>query len=324
LKIDICIPTFRPDEKLKQLIEKLEQQRTPVNKIILYHTDERATDDFVLQFGPDFLKKHPVVEIHHISINEFDHGGTRNKSKSHCDKDTDIVIFMTQDAIPADEYLTEKLVEPLANGVADISYARQIPAVDSDIAECFTRDFNYPVVDAIKSKKDFEKYGIKTFFCSNVCAAYKIDTFNRFGNFINRTIFNEDMIYAAGVIEGGGKIAYASEARVIHAHHYSNKQQFKRNFDLAVSQVQHPEVFGKVSSESEGIRYVRMAFAYFRKQHKGHKIVPFIITCGYKYVGYKLGYRYRTLSKRFIMKCTMNPHYWDSAEFAKQSSRAKK
>jgi len=316
LKIDICIPTFRPDEKLRQLIEKLEQQRTPVNKIILYHTDD-TTDGFALQFGSDFLKKHPLVEIYHIAINEFDHGGTRNKAKSHCDKDTNIVIFMTQDAIPVDKYLTEKLVEPLISGKADIAYARQLPALDSDVAECFTREFNYPAKDAIKSKEDLEQCGIKTFFCSNVCAAYRIDTFQRFGDFIKQTIFNEDMIYAAGVIEGGGKIAYVSEAEVIHAHHYTNKQQFKRNFDLAVSQAQHPEVFGKVSSKSEGVKYVKMAFTYFRKQQKGHKIVSFIITCVYKYMGYKLGYRYRTLSKQFIMKCTMNPHYWKSTEFTK-------
>ena len=74
------------------------------------------------------------------------------------------------------------------------------------------------------------------------------------GGFPRRTIFNEDMIYAGGLIKNGFAIAYAADARVIHSHNYSGRQQFHRNFDLAVSQAEHPEVFGGLASEGEGIR----------------------------------------------------------------------
>ena len=43
--------------------------------------------------------------------------------------------------------------------------------------------------------------GIKTYFCSNVCAAYKKDIFEKLGGFVDRTIFNEDMIYAGNLIQ---------------------------------------------------------------------------------------------------------------------------
>ena len=52
-------------------------------------------------------------------------------------------------------------------------------------------------------------------------------------------------------------IAYVADAKVIHSHNYNCTQQFKRNFDLAVSQADHPEVFGGIRSESEGIRLVK-------------------------------------------------------------------
>jgi rhamnosyltransferase len=65
------------------------------------------------------------------------------------------------------------------------------------------------------------------------------------------------MIYAAKVIENGYQIAYAADARVIHSHNYTGKQQFHRNFDLGVSQAEHPEVFEGISSESEGIHMVK-------------------------------------------------------------------
>ena len=38
-------------------------------------------------------------------------------------------------------------------------------------------------------------------------------------------------------------IAYEAEARVLHSHNYTNMQQLRRNFDLGVSQAEHPEVF---------------------------------------------------------------------------------
>lgn len=35
--------------------------------------------------------------------------------------------------------------------------------------------------------------GIKTFFCSDVCAAYRVDLFHKLGGFESPVIFNEDM-----------------------------------------------------------------------------------------------------------------------------------
>ena len=36
----------------------------------------------------------------------------------------------------------------------------------------------------------------KTYFCSNVCAAYKKSIYEEIGGFVKKAIFNEDMIYA--------------------------------------------------------------------------------------------------------------------------------
>lgn len=310
LKIDVCIPVFKPDDKLRRLLEMLYKQSIPVNKIILYNTGEEDFFAWVKTYVPDFKEKYPDIVVHHISPAEFDHGRSRNQARGYCDADTDVIVYMTQDAIPADDEMLSALVKPLTEQQADISYARQLPAIDSDVAECFTRVFNYPEEACVKGKEDLDRLGIKTYFCSNVCAAYKRQTFETYGEFVQKTIFNEDMIFAAKVIDNGGYIAYAADARVIHSHHYTNMKQLRRNFDLAVSQAEHPEVFAKVSSESEGIRYVKAAYVYFRSVHKSISIIPFVITCCFKYIGFWLGSRYQKFSQAFIMKCTMNHNYW--------------
>ena len=62
------------------------------------------------------------------------------------------------------------------------------------------------------------------------------------GGFTERAIFNEDMICAGTMIQKGYSVVYAADARVYHSHNYSGRQQFHRNFDLGVSQAEHPEI----------------------------------------------------------------------------------
>lgn len=90
---------------------------------------------------------------------------------------------------------------------------------------------------------------IKPIFCSNVCAAYNRKMYLELGGFPLKTIYNEDMIYVRKLINVGYAIAYMAEARVHHSHNYTIRQQFHRNFNLAVSQAQYPELFAEYPSE---------------------------------------------------------------------------
>ena len=77
--------------------------------------------------------------------------------------DADILLFMTQDAIPADTHLLEQFQKIFQNaketGIA-AAYARQLPREDASLTECITREFNYPDCDRIQNITTFEKYGI--------------------------------------------------------------------------------------------------------------------------------------------------------------------
>ena len=83
-----------------------------------------------------------------------------------------IVICMTQDACPDNDRLTEELVHALDNDRLAVAYARQLPRKESTILERYTRQFNYPAESREKTKADLKDMGIKTYFCSDVCAAY--------------------------------------------------------------------------------------------------------------------------------------------------------
>jgi rhamnosyltransferase len=178
------------------------------------------------------------------------------------------------------------------------------------VLERYTRSFNYGPQSRIKTADDLPELGIKTFFCSNVCAMYRREAYVELGGFERHTIFNEDMIFAGKLIQHGKAVAYCADAQVIHSHNYTGIQQFHRNFDLGVSQAEHPEIFASVKSESEGIRMVRQTAAWLWKSHRPYLLPSLIWQSGWKYLGYQLGRHYRSLPGMLIRCFTMNREYW--------------
>lgn len=304
--IDILIPTCKPASGFEVLIKHLEEQTIKPANIRIINTrkewwEQRIDTD-------SFLTAHPTVKLEHIEPAEFDHGATRNRGME--ESQAEYVVCMTQDAMPLDAHLLEGLIKPFSDSRVAVSYARQLPAADASPIEVFTRSFNYPAQDRVKGKEDIPELGIKTYMCSNVCAMYRRDIYESQGGFIRHTIFNEDMIYAAGVIQAGYRIAYVAGAGVIHSHNYSGIQQFHRNFDLGVSQADHPEIFETVPSESEGIKMVKQTAKYLCSHGKWYLLPKLVWQSGWKYLGYRTGKHYRKLSRKKIMRYTMNVNYW--------------
>ena len=112
------------------------------------------------------------------------------------------------------------------------------------------------------------------------------------------------------MVKKGYEVAYTAEAKVYHSHNYSCSQQFHRNFDLGVSQAEHPEVFEGVPSEGEGVRLVKKSLSYLLKTGHIWMIPGLFFQSASKYAGYFLGKKYQKLPERLILFCTMSPEYW--------------
>ena len=301
--VDVIIPTYRSDEKLDKLLIMLYRQTIKPNRVIILHTEEFKDQE------------QPLPEINDSNITvipiekaDFDHGATRKYGASL--SEADILMFMTQDAVPSDEYLIEKLLAPYKDSFIAATYARQLPDEKTELIEKYIRNYNYPKQSKIKSSEDMNELGIKTFFCSNVCATYRNFVYKKLGGFVDKTIFNEDMIMASEMINANYRIAYVAEAKVVHSHNYSYLQQFTRNFDLGVSHNEYTEVFGGIKSESEGIKMVKNTLQYLIRKKKYLFIPDLIISSAFKFAGYQLGVRYDILPKNLVVHFSMNKSYW--------------
>ena len=307
MKVDVIIPVYRPGARFLEMLRRLTKQTRPVNRFIIMNTEQNLWDDWVQTLPENSLPEN--LSVFHVTKDEFDHGATRDAGIK--ESDADVCVCMTHDAMPADKSLIEILTDALmSDELTGAAYARQLPEKDCKIIERYTRSFNYPEESRVKTAADLPELGIKTYFCSNVCAAYKRALYLELGGFTKKTIFNEDMIFAANLIRNGYGVAYVAEARVIHSHNYTGFQQFTRNFDLAVSQKDHPEVFEGIRSEGEGIRLVKKTAAYLTKTGKINLVPQLVYMRGCKYLGYLACKHYQKLPKSVILRCTMNKNYW--------------
>ena len=134
-KIDVIIPTYHPDEKLEKCLRMLKRQTVQPQRILLINTEEEFFHSKVFST----LKQGEII---HITKPEFDHGGTRNQAAAMCDGE--IMILLTQDAIPADEHLIENLIKPFEDEEVCAAYGRQMADKKDNPVEAYTRIFNYP------------------------------------------------------------------------------------------------------------------------------------------------------------------------------------
>ena len=152
--VDVIIPTYKPDEKLTKLVAMLQQQTYPVDHILIMNTEEELWD-------PDLIEDKDRVEVFHIPKKRFDHGGTRREGEGF--SDADILVYMTQDAVPADRTLIRYLLRPFQNPQVKASYARQLPDEDCRIIEGYTRSFNYPEKSRVKGLEIYRSWESKLF-----------------------------------------------------------------------------------------------------------------------------------------------------------------
>ena len=301
--VDVLIPVYEPDESFEKLLKMLSNQTVRPEKIILMVTEgshEVALDE----------QNDSKIEIHRLQKTEFDHAGTRNAAVSF--SDAELVLFMTQDAVPEDVHFIEELVEGMEQDEKiAVSYARQLAKKDTKPIERLIRRFNYPEESRMKSLGDLEALGIKTYFCSDVAAVYRREIFTELGGFDTPAVFNEDMVFAAKAVKAGYKVYYNAEARVVHAHNLKLMEQFRRNFDVGASQADHPEVFEEISSESEGGKLFKTVSKGLVKLGRWYLLPYFILQCGAKFIGFRLGKRYPKLKPGFVKKCSSNRAYWE-------------
>ncbi len=301
-RFTIIIPTRNAAPWLDRLLAMLARQSLAASEILII--DSSSTDA-----TPEIAQRHGTRLVR-IPAAEFDHGTTRSMAAEMAH--SDLLLYMTQDAIPADEWAVERLIRGLiADERIGAAYGRQLPAADATVFGAHLRLFNYPDRSAVRCWKDRKRYGFRTIFISNSFAAYRKEILAAHGYFPDRQLFGEDTCTVAKFLQNGYCVAYVADACVYHSHNYTVGQDFRRYFDIGVFHACHQDLLDTFGSPGgAGRKYVRSEIALVLARKKWHLLPECILRNLGKWVAYNLGRRFRRLPRRLAVLLSMHRAWW--------------
>ena len=300
VRISVVIPTCNAEAYMDSLLSVLERQSMPIDEIIVI--DSASSDNTI-----GIAKKYKNVKIMEIKRSEFNHGTTRHKA--FLESKGDIVCFLTQDALPQNEAYIENLTKPFnENPKIACVYGRQVAKNDASETERLSREFNYPKESSVRSKNDIKKLGIKAFFLSNCCSAYRRNAYLEVGGFENGIIVNDDMEIAYRFLIKDFYVSYEANAVVFHSHDYTLSSQFKRYFDISVFLKNHHQC--DLGTRFEGIKCAKFVLKKLLKRAKFLTIIYFVAECVAKLLGNIIGKYYRILPNTVARKMSGQKNWW--------------
>lgn len=301
MSVCLVVPTHNPGPMWPQWCAAVQRQLPAVQCLLVDSDSSDATDFSDLPAGWKLLR---------VAAAAFNHGGTRSQALQHVPPGTDVVVFMTQDAVLAAPNALQVLLTAFTDSTVSCAYGRQLPHADATPLAAHARAFNYPAASHTVSMANQPQLGLKTCFVSNSFAAYRLADLLAVGGFPSDVILGEDMSVAARLLMRGRRVAYVTEACVYHSHNYTLTQEFRRYFDTGVFHARTPwllEAFGE--ARGEGLRFVRSELAYVWR-YAPTWIPAAIASTLAKWLGYKLGRIEAHLPLALKRWCSMHKGYW--------------
>ena len=223
-EVSIGIPMRNAGPSLHRLLRQVLSQETEKQYEVMVF-DSGSTDGTL-----DILQEYPVRVIS-IPRETFDWG--RLRDQLHGEARGGIVVNLSQDAIPAASTWLNNLIRPLADPDIGVSCGSSIPDPERHFPQ-FQWEKNGYYYFTREIKKFVAKYGKGLSFANTAVAKRVWDQIR-----VDPQATGEDFGFQIKLYQAGVKIAFPTDAPVLHHHYYSLKGVFRRcrNEGLALRQM---------------------------------------------------------------------------------------
>ena len=279
MNISLIIPTLNAARDLPALMMRLQNQTMPPDEIIV--VDSESGD------GTPELARGLGAKVIEIARKDFDHGGTRDMALRR--SRGDFVLFMTQDALPADEHYIEKLLAPFDDPRVAAVGGRQRPKPDARPFERLVREHNYPADTRVWDAGAIAQMGVKAFLLSDCCSAYRRSAYLNAGGFDHPIYTNEDMLMVQKLLEAGHSVCYCGAAAVLHSHNMTMREQFRRNYIVGRTMKRYEARFSHVNEMGEGTKLAKAVLLALLREGRPLETVRFCLDCAARLLGNRLG-----------------------------------
>jgi len=301
-KTAVVIPTYNASQHWNQLHSSLQQQGLSEEQVLI--VDSSSSDN------TRKLARRAGYRLKQIPKESFRHGATRQMAAESLSW-AEVLVYMTQDAVPSGENSVKKLVSSFNDPEVGAAYGRQLPRTQAGPIECHARLFNYPDASDLRTFSSGNRLGIKAAFISNSFAAYRRSALLEVGGFPRNTIVSEEVTVAARMLIANWKVAYQADATVIHSHPLTVKQEFSRYFDIGVHHGRAKwllHAFG--GAGEEGRTFVMSQMRYLAKAKPSDIPVAAFRNLS-KWCSYQLGLHERFLPVVVKEALSGYPYFWE-------------
>ena len=305
--ISVVVPVKDGGGDLRRLLDALAAQAVS-DEVEVIVVDSGSTD------GSVELARSRGARVEELAPAEFNHGGARNRGAALARGD--VVVFTTQDAVPADERWLERLAAALRTDERCAGvYGRQLPREDALPPERFFLEYLYGPDPREQRAAAPEELTLETTLFSNVNAAIDRSVLERFP-FAEDLVMAEGQEWAARVLLAGDALRYEPRAAVWHSHRYTLASAFRRFFDSGASASR-----GYLAGRSAAARALRRsALRYGREEvawlwRRGERRwIPYAVAYELaKFAGLQVGARHRRLPLWLKVRLSSLPDFWRRA-----------
>jgi len=303
-RVSVVIPTLNARPYLPALLQAFRHQRPAAPSEIII-VDSGSRDGTVEHVAG-------MEGVRVVMIERFTHGGSRNLGVR--ESRGEFVAFLSQDALPADDYWLRELLAPFADSDVAAAFSRQTPRPDASPMERYFLETHFPAGDPVFMR--FRGVGQPVFqqdvFFSNVSAAVRREAALRHP-FDEELIMSEDQQLARDFLLAGQAVAYAPASVVLHSHNYTLRQAFERYFDSVYSLTKIFPRHDMGSSVSLGAGYLRREAAMMVRRHPGHlpRYAGYVLA---KSLGTLLGHWAERMPRSWARRMSMHKAWWDRRE----------
>jgi rhamnosyltransferase len=233
------------EERLQPLLDSINLQQDCQFEVLAI--DSGSTDRTL-----EILSQYEVRVVQ-ISPLEFGHGKTRNFAAANAHPESELIIYLSQDGLPANEYWLKNLTEPLINdrGVAGV-FSRHVANEDTSPSMVRQLTTNWQSGGKVRLVKEmpadesaYESNKMSLIYFSNTSSAIRRSVWEDIP-FMDID-FAEDAEWADRVLRAGHKLVFEPSSIVIHSHDYGFVEHLRQNVDHTNAMIQlfDPPIYRK-------------------------------------------------------------------------------
>ena len=211
--ITIAILTKDGGDILVRALDAIASQRTSL-RVELLAVDSGSSDGTL-----DRLRD-AGAQVLQIPPEDFNFGGTRDFAYDHAQGD--IVVNLSQDAVPASEYWLESLIAPLNDPEVAIACGRSVPDSERDGSQ-FAWERNGYFYFTREMRRFARRHGRGVSFANSAVRRSVWEEFR-----FRPQVLGEDFQFQMNCTEAGYRVRFPDGAEVLHHHQYDVRSLCRR------------------------------------------------------------------------------------------------